>query len=308
MLNVTSGHYGSVPNLALFIAALCVGLCLLPAGAPLAILLTIRDLRAFSQVSFEGAPNWLIHDLIGFSVAAIAAYSLEKTVIRARSAILRAGVITALTFLALAIVLGVLQWFAGGDSPILLALGISVAALLFLLFCTCRNVFQLVIYGRHYPAFAIKIPAYGLAGSATLVTAAAYVAWLSGADLLKLDDTHSFYILTVPAVAGFGLFSPKPPARSRVVAGISLLAFAGLLFYSWPLPFLRHARMECDWYYEKPHHVLFGFEGAPWDWESGYYLSNWVGAPAALGELTLSYITQPLLGLTCEDELDLEAR
>ena len=100
-------------------------------------------------------------------------------------------------------------------------------------------------------------------------------------------------------MAGLGLFSPKPPAWSLVVAGFSLMAFAGLLLYAWPLPFLRHARMECDWDYEEPHHVLFGFEGAPWSWEGGP--SNWAGAPAALGELTLTYITQPRVGLSCAD-------
>jgi hypothetical protein len=225
----------------------------------------------------------------------------ERIFISAKHVAVRVAMVIVFTFLSLAVPLGASQWFEGWGDLHLLGLGVGSACVLYLLFCTCRTILQLILYSSSTPVYGLKSFLYGLLGSAVLVGTAAYTAAIEGAELSKLDDVHSFYILVVPAIAGFGLFSPKPPARSRLMAAISLTAFAGLLFYSWPLPFLRHARMECDWDYEKPHHVLFGFEGAPWHWEGGYYLTNWAGAPAALGELTLTYITQPLVRLSCAD-------
>jgi hypothetical protein len=301
LLNVAAGDYGSLPNLALFIAALFVTLCVLPAGAPFALFLALRDLAALGHAPTEDIPDWLIRDALMWSGIVILAYFFEKAVIRVRAIILRSLVVSAITFFAVAISLGAPQWFAGGHSPTLLAFGIGVATVLFLLLWTCRTMLLLVLCGSRYPEFLVPSLLWGLTGSATLACAAAWIAWVRGADILRLDDVHVFYVLIVPAIAGFGLFSPKAPAYSRMAKGLWLTAVAGLLLYSWPLPFLAHARMECDWDYEEPHHALFGFEGAPWHWEGGYSLTNWAGAPAALVELTLSYITQPLVGLSCAD-------
>jgi hypothetical protein len=123
LLNVAAGDYGSLPNLALFIAALFVTLCVLPAGAPFALFLALRDLAALGHAPTEDIPDWLIRDALMWSGIVILAYFFEKAVIRVRAIILRSLVVSAITFFAVAISLGAPQWFAGGDSPTLLAFG-----------------------------------------------------------------------------------------------------------------------------------------------------------------------------------------
>jgi hypothetical protein len=301
MLRTAGGQNGSFPSFALFTCALLLALCILPAGAPIAISFLVQDATALARAPGQGIPDWLRFHLLFLAIGIASAMVAERIFISAKRVTVRIATIIVFTFFSLAVALGASQWFEGWSDLHLLGLGVGSACVLYLLFCTCRTMLQLILYSSSSPVYALKSFLYGLLGGVVLAGTSAYTAAIEGAELAKLDDVHSFYILAVPAIAGVGLFSPRPPARSRLMAGISLTAFAGLLLYSWPLPFLRHARMECDWDYEKPHHVLFGFEGSPWTWEGGYYLSNWAGAPAALGELTLTYITQPLVGLSCAD-------
>ena len=106
LLNVAAGDYGSLPNLVLFVAALCVALFLIPAGGPLVVLLTIRDIAALGKFRTEGVSLWLIRDLIGLGGVATLAYFVEKALIGARPALVRAAVVALITFFALAVALG----------------------------------------------------------------------------------------------------------------------------------------------------------------------------------------------------------
>ena len=128
---------------------------------------------------------------------------------------------------------------------------------------------------------------------------------MRGADLSRLDDVHQFYILAIPAIAGFGWTAPRMPSRSVGFAVISFLMMVLVAFYTLPFPFVERASVRCSYAYEKPRHYAFGFQYEPWTWERPYNFYAWALAPGALAELTLRYINQPLTGMLCDGRGDL---
>ena len=84
-----------------------------------------------------------------------------------------------------------------------------------------------------------------------------------------------------------------------MLATMSIVLMLLIAFYCLPFPFVERGRVQCDYTYEKPRHSAFGFESELWWWEEPYDPASWLLAPGALAELTVRYITQPLVGVPC---------
>ena len=140
----------------------------------------------------------------------------------------------------------------------------------------------------------------GLIGAAICVGTAAWIASQNGADLAQLHAPRDFYIITVPAVAGFGWTAAWPTSPSRVFkAGVLVLGFCMAVFTLRPFPV---SDIRCQYWFPTGIHSTGGFYSV-FEYEPRYWrIDFWpdlLFTPGALGEMTVLYITKPLTEIRC---------
>ena len=124
------------------------------------------------------------------------------------------------------------------------------------------------------------------------------VALLAGGHLIRLVALSGFYVFLIPWVIGFGLSLPRPRQPSSPVAAFSIALAACMALSAIPWPFSVRHDIECQWWYPAGRHAVYAFHEEPWHWRGPNAL-DWFIAPAALGELTIRNIAQPLTELRC---------
>jgi hypothetical protein len=124
------------------------------------------------------------------------------------------------------------------------------------------------------------------------------IALLAGGHLIRLVALSGFYAFFLPWVIGFGLALPPPKQPSRRFAALSIALAACMALSAIPWPFSVRHDIECQWWYPAGRHAVYAFHDEPWHWRPPAAL-DWFIAPAALGELTIRTIAQPLTELRC---------
>ena len=142
--------------------------------------------------------------------------------------------------------------------------------------------------------------ARGLIGAAFCAGTAAWIASQNGADLERLYAPRDFYIVTVPAVAGFGWTAAWPTSPSRAFRiGVLVLGFCMAAFTLRPFPV---SDIRCQYWFPTGIHSTGGlssvFEYEPWHWRIDFW-PDLLFTPGALGELTVLYVTKPLTQIRC---------
>jgi hypothetical protein len=197
-----------------------------------------------------------------------------------------------------ALLIGATTWI-GGDDLGYIALILTESVLTFSLLWSLWALISMIVPAAGEPSKVLTGTSMGLTGALVAVVGASAVAVFRGAELARLDSTHAFYILVVPALAGFGWGAPRPKKRSLVFAAMSGLLILAMAWYAVPVHFMEPPRIECDHSYEPPRHNAYGFEYEPWRWKA-YKPFYWTAAPGSLAELTLRHIAQPLVGYMCD--------
>jgi hypothetical protein len=144
--------------------------------------------------------------------------------------------------------------------------------------------------------------ARGLMGACICATMGAWIAVRHGAELSALHAPRAFYIVVVPAVAGFGWAAswPTTPSRGFIVA--LLFVALSMAVFTVLRPSSRDNKIECQYWYPTGVHNVFGFRTdfryEPWRWrlESPFDV---LFVPGVLGELTVSYMRDPLTTERC---------
>ena len=144
----------------------------------------------------------------------------------------------------------------------------------------------------------------GLDAGLIAVAIAWVVALLAGGHLIRLVALSGFYVFLIPWVIGFGLSLPRPRQPSARFAALSIALAASMTLSAIPWPFSVRHDVECQWWYPAGRHPVYAFHGEPWHWRAPTAL-DWFVAPAALGELTIRNIAQPLTELRCAAPWDL---
>jgi hypothetical protein len=285
-----------------FTAALVLGagffviLCLYP-GAPITVFFFMHPLA-----TLESAHDGKLHAMIWVQLV----LTLVALIIAIWWATSRGSgrlAVRAIGGIVIAICVGSLPtgsmfWLSADFRP-LLFLGIAQVIILVSIVWSCRSLQHLIFESLNKRQLAWKGIASGAAGSVIAATIALSLAAARGLDLTRLDEVHRFYITAVPAMAGFGWTAPWPLRGSSTIAAISAIATLLIAFYCLPMPFVEREWIRCDYSYERARHSAFGFELEPWHWEQPYDPISWILAPGAMAELTVRYITQPLVGITC---------
>jgi hypothetical protein len=142
--------------------------------------------------------------------------------------------------------------------------------------------------------------ARGLIGAAVCAGTAAWIASQNGADLARLYAPRDFYIVTVPAVAGFGWTAAWPTSPSRAFRiCVLVLGFCMAAFTLRPFPV---SDIRCQYWFPTGIHSTGGlssvFEYEPWHWRIDFW-PDLLFTPGALGEMTVLYIKRPLTNIRC---------
>lgn len=298
--SAVTGARGPAEALALFLGGLVLLLAFVP-GAAWVRLVVLHPFE-FIERAVNREPNALF---IGIPVfAGIAAGLLFIRSRRFAEQRLGRILLTALTVVGVpAILIGGMGWIATNALDFLILI-LAQSTLLFSLVWSARTLPPLVASAVSRPLNALVGTGMAFAGAAIAVAAASAAAALRGGDLGRLDSTHVFYVWIVPALAGFGWGAPRPQGRSQLFACAAGLVIVLMVIYAIPVHFAEPPHVECDFPYEKPRHVAYGFQFEPWRWEVDRSYA-WLVAPGAFAELTLRYIAQPLIRFTCTDSGDL---
>lgn len=144
--------------------------------------------------------------------------------------------------------------------------------------------------------------ARGLIGACMCAAIGAWIAVRHGAELSALHAPRPFYIVVVPAVAGFGWTASWPTTPSREFILALLIIALCMAVFTVLRPSSRDNKIECQYWYPNGVHNVFGFRTdfryEPWRWrlESAFDV---LFIPGVLGELTVSYIREPLTTERC---------
>jgi hypothetical protein len=161
--------------------------------------------------------------------------------------------------------------------------------------------FARVLTGARWAEIVLS-SARGVIGAGICAGIATWIAMAHGAKLSELYAPRLFYILVVPAVAGFGWTAAWSATLSRGFIAALLLIALSMAIFTVLRPSSRDNRVECQYWYPTGVHNVFGFRTEfryePWRWrlESAFDL---LFVPGALGELTVSYIREPLTVQRC---------
>jgi hypothetical protein len=296
-LRIIGYRRGPFLGLTLFVGLVTSTLFFI-AGALISSIVWLNPLRFFREVVRGGVP--LGFDLVALCViftATVAAYSIQRHWLNTHYRSLRFVATLILGFIIANVAIGSYLWIFTEFSELLVS-GIADAIILFSILWTGRTIFALVAQGISRPLLMMAGLLRGLCGCIAGAALATTIARIQAGALDGFDDVHRFYIIVVPAIAGFGWCVPRPSRPSLLFTWTSLGFAALLVLWVLPFPFEEPAHVACHFPYEKPRHDAFGFELEPWYWYA-YNWEEWAFAPGALTELTLRYVTQPLVGYTC---------
>lgn len=297
VLRALSGERGPFGAALVLVAGFFVILCLY-LGGPITFLFVTSPLATLESALHGKLPTVIWAQLVLTLVALVIAIwwaGSRGPRPSARRAI--GGIVIAICVGALPT--GSIFWLGSADFRYLLFLGIAQVIILVSIVWSCRSLQHLIFESFNKRQLAWKGIASGAAGSVIAATIALSLAAARGLDLDRLDEVHRFYITAVPAIAGFGWTAPWPLRGSSTIAAISAIATLLIAFYCLPMPFVERDRIRCDYSYERARHSAFGFELEPWHWEQPYDPFSWILAPGAFAELTVRYITHPLVGTAC---------
>jgi hypothetical protein len=161
--------------------------------------------------------------------------------------------------------------------------------------------FERLLTGSRWAEIVLS-SARGVIGAGICAGIATWIAMRHGAELSELYAPRFFYIVVVPAVAGFGWTGAWSATPSRWFIAALLLIALSMATFTLLRPLSRDNRIECQYWYPTGVHNVFGFRSEfryePWRWrlESAFDL---IFVPGALGELTVSYIREPLTAQRC---------
>ena len=144
--------------------------------------------------------------------------------------------------------------------------------------------------------------ARGLIGACACAATATWIAVRHGAELNQLYAPRIFYIVVVPAVAGFGWTAAWSTTPSRMFIVAFMFIALAMAVFTVLRPSSRDNEIECQYWYPTGVHNVFGFRTdfryEPWTWRLDTAFDI-LFLPGALGELTVSYIREPLTALRC---------
>src|SRR5206468_12727786 len=86
-----------------------------------------------------------------------------------------------------------------------------------------------------------------------------------GAHLERLVALEWFYVIAVPAAAGFG-WTASTADRGRVFRWVSVFFALLLGFHAIARPFSGEI-IECQWWFPAGRHDVYGYENEPWHWK-----------------------------------------
>lgn len=151
----------------------------------------------------------------------------------------------------------------------------------------------LVASFRIEPRFALRGIVRGLIASAAAATLGATIAVGRGLEPSPFEPPHWFYVLAIPAIAGFGWTAPQPQIPSKLFGVLALTLVLTTTLYGLARAYSGLPDIECDMHVFNPHYDVGGFEWEPWRW-SQKAAWGWIFAPNALTELSLVYIFEPV--------------
>jgi hypothetical protein len=132
-----------------------------------------------------------------------------------------------LGFIIANVAIGSYLWIFTEFSQLLVS-GIADAIILFSILWTGRTISALLAQGISRPLLMVAGLLRGLGGCIAGAALATTIARIQAGALDGFDDVHRFYILVVPAIAGFGWCAPRPSRPSLLFTGTSF-TFAALL-------------------------------------------------------------------------------
>jgi hypothetical protein len=146
---------------------------------------------------------------------------------------------------------------------------------------------------RGNPVAAARQFALGAAGSLLAAALAGAVGIGRGLELSVLARPHWFYVLVVPAAAGFGLVDRQPNVASKSLGVLTFVVVVLTIFYSLGAVIFGLPEISCDMHIYNPHYEVLGFDWEPWRWNQRE-LWRWIFAPGALTELSLLHVVDPV--------------
>jgi hypothetical protein len=145
---------------------------------------------------------------------------------------------------------------------------------------------------RGNPIAAARQFALTAAGSLLSASLAGAVAWGRGLESL-LARPHWFYVLVVPAAAGFGVFVPQRNGPSKPLGVLTLIMVMLTISHCLGTVVLGLPEIVCDMHIRNPHYQVLGFDWEPWHW-SQRDAWRWVFAPGAFTELSVLHVFDPV--------------
>ncbi len=188
-------------------------------------------------------------------------------------------------------------WIAMGLRESELALRLLIVAaqtvLGFSILWSGRVLAGLVASFRIEPRLALRGIVRGLIASAAAATLGAAIAVARGLEPSPFAPPHWFYVLAVPAIAGFGWTAHQPRIPSKLFGVLALTLVLTTTLSGLATAFSGLPDIECDMHVFNPHYNVGGFEWEPWRWrqESAW---GWFFAPSVLAGLSLVYIFEPV--------------
>lgn len=203
----------------------------------------------------------------------------------------------AIAFGCAAVLVGAFIWIALGvqEREIRPRLPIVAAqtVLGFSILWSGRVLAGLVASFRIEPRLALRGIVRGLIASAAAATLGATIAVARGLEPSPFEPPHWFYVLAIPAIAGFGWTALRPQIPSKLFGVLALTLVLTTTLYGLATAYSGLPDIECDMHVFNPHYDVGGFEREPWRW-SQKAAWGWIFAPGALTELSLVYIFEPV--------------
>jgi hypothetical protein len=194
--------------------------------------------------------------------------------------------------LAAAVAAGLVFWVEIELGGRLLMLSAQTMLGLLLLRAGCKA-WEVVRAFRGNPVAATRQFALGAAGSLLAAALAGAVGIGRGLELSVLARPHWFYVLVVPAAAGFGIVDQQPNVPSKPLGALTFVVVVLTIFYSLGVIVFGLPDISCDMHIYNPHYEVLGFEWEPWRWTQRE-LWKWIFAPGALTELSLLHVVDPV--------------
>jgi hypothetical protein len=149
------------------------------------------------------------------------------------------------------------------------------------------------IASREHPAALGQRLALAAGGSLVAAALAGALAIGRGLELSLLARPHWFYVLVVPAVAGFGLTTSGTSGPSKLFSTLTVTVVLLIILYCFGILYFGAPEILCDMHIYNPHYEVLGFDWEPWHWKQRVAW-RWVFAPGALTELSILHVFDPV--------------